>query len=50
MFREKGPDLLNIIECKSTGPGSFSNVVCEIQLIINHNSKVSEIVMKRGVC
>ncbi len=34
-------DLLNIIQCKSTGPESFSNVVCEIQLIINHNSKVS---------
>ncbi len=25
---------------KSTGPGSFSNVVWEIQLIINHNAKV----------
>ncbi len=42
MPRKKGPDIHDVEESKSAGLGSFSNVVWKSQLIIDHNSKVSD--------
>jgi len=39
MICKEGLDPPNVVQCKSAGLGSSSNVVCEFQLIINYNPK-----------
>jgi len=40
MLCKEGPDPPNVVQGKSAGLGSSSNVVCAFQLIINYNARL----------